>query len=181
VAIGLADGQATGKIVHVKSLEPPDTHYLRAAQGWLELGSLVEANEELERLSPEARLHPDVLEIRWQVYAGAKKWGACVGVGLALMKAAPDRAEGWLHHSFALHALKRTQEAYTHLATVADKFDGIWTVPYNLSCYCSQLGRFEEAQEWFKRAAVLNDMAVQKAGVDDPDLKPLWDSMSTNI
>ena len=38
-----------------------------------------------------------------------------------------------------------------------------------------------EAQEWFKRAAVLNDMGVQKAGIEDPDLKLLWDGMSTPI
>jgi hypothetical protein len=30
----------------------PDLHHLRAASGWLELGSHLEANEGLERISP---------------------------------------------------------------------------------------------------------------------------------
>jgi hypothetical protein len=56
----------------------PDLHHLRAASGWLELGSHLEANEELERISPRLRVHPDVLQIRWQIYAKEKKWETCV-------------------------------------------------------------------------------------------------------
>jgi hypothetical protein len=48
----------------MESLKPPDSHYLAAAQGWLELGNHFEANEELERITPAMRVHPDVLEIR---------------------------------------------------------------------------------------------------------------------
>jgi len=36
----------------------------KAAQGWLELGNLAEASAELERLEPQLRTHPDVLELR---------------------------------------------------------------------------------------------------------------------
>ena len=35
----------------VKPLAPPDTHHLRAALGWLELGNHVEANAELEQIT----------------------------------------------------------------------------------------------------------------------------------
>jgi hypothetical protein len=41
----------------MKSLEHPDSLHLRAAQGWLELGDHLEANEELERISPPLRVH----------------------------------------------------------------------------------------------------------------------------
>jgi tetratricopeptide (TPR) repeat protein len=164
----------------VQPLTPPDYHLL-AAQGWLELGNYVEANEELEKISPEMGTHPDVLEIRWCIFEHAKKWDACVDIGLAIMKADPHRAFGWIHRSFALHELKRTEEAYNNLAPVAEKFPAIWKIPYNLACYCAQLGRFDEAQEWFKKALLIDDKAVQRAGIDDPDLKPLWDSMSTTI
>jgi tetratricopeptide (TPR) repeat protein len=165
----------------VQPLTPPDSHFLLAAQGWIELGNWLEANEELERISPRVRLHPDVLEIRCQIYANAKKWDACAHVASTLVKLAPERPAGWLQRSFALHELQRTQEAFDNLLPVAEKFPGIWTIPYNLACYCSRLGRFEEAQEWFKKAVVIDDKAVQRAGIDDPDLKPLWASMSTPI
>ena len=34
----------------MKPLEPPDSLHLQAAQGWLELGNHIEANEELEKM-----------------------------------------------------------------------------------------------------------------------------------
>ena len=159
-------------------LEPPNSFYFKAAQGWLELGDHLEANEELEKLSPELRAHPDVLAIRWHVYAKEKKWEACVDIASTLTKLAPQHSEGWIHLYFALHALKRTQEAFDNLILVADKFPQVWNIPYNLSCYCAQLGRLVESQTWFKKAMALDNKAVQAAALDDPDLKPLWDSMS---
>src|SRR5690349_10510510 len=56
----------------IPPLEPPDSHHLAAAQGWLELGNHAEANNELERISPTLRAHPDALEVSWQIYAAAK-------------------------------------------------------------------------------------------------------------
>jgi hypothetical protein len=56
----------------MKPLEPPDSHYLQAAQGWLELGNPTEANEELQKITAPNRGHPDVLQLRWQIYAQAK-------------------------------------------------------------------------------------------------------------
>jgi hypothetical protein len=45
------------------SLQAIDLNILRAAEGWLELGNHLEANEELENITPKLRAHPDVLEI----------------------------------------------------------------------------------------------------------------------
>jgi hypothetical protein len=45
-----------------------------ATEGWLELGKWREANEELERITPEMRAHPLVLRLRWEIYAKAGKW-----------------------------------------------------------------------------------------------------------
>jgi tetratricopeptide (TPR) repeat protein len=165
----------------VKPLGIPDLHSLRAAQGWLELGNHLEANAELENIAPKLRSHPDVLEIRWHIFAKENKWEACVDIAAALVKLAPERSESWVHRSFALHALHRTQEAFDNLLPVAEKFPGVWQIPYNLSCYCSVLRRFDVAQHWFKKAIVIDDKNVQRAGIDDPDLKPMWDSMSTTV
>jgi predicted Zn-dependent protease len=165
----------------MQPLTPPDSHRLSAAQGWLELGSHLEANAELEEISPAVRSHPDVLELKWDIYAREQKWEACVKIALAIMRSDPGRPKGWISHSFALHELKRTQEAYTHLATVADKFPDVWTIPYNLACYCSQLGLLDEAQKWLKRALSLDGKRTQQAAIDDRDLKPLWDSMGTQL
>jgi len=55
-------------------LQPPDSIHLEAALGWLELGNYPESNEELEKITASLRSHPDVLEVRWQIYAKFKKW-----------------------------------------------------------------------------------------------------------
>ena len=60
----------------MKSLKISDNLHLQAAQSWLELGNHLEANKELDEITPQLRSHPDVLEIRWHIYAHAKKWAA---------------------------------------------------------------------------------------------------------
>ena len=95
----------------MKPLEPPNTHHLNSALGWLELGNHFEANAELENITPSLRSHPAVLEVRWQIFAKEKKWEACVDIGEAMVKLAFDLPESWINRSFALHELKRTQEA----------------------------------------------------------------------
>ena len=165
----------------IKPLEPPDSIYLNAAEGWLGLGDHIAANEELEKITPQLRVHPDVLAVRWQIYAKEKKWEACVDIATAIVKLAPDKTDGWIHRSFALHELKRTQEAIKNLLPAADQFPDVWTIPYNLACYCSQLQRLEEAQEWLKKAMAIDEQTVKRAAIDDPDLLPLWDSMSGTL
>jgi len=132
----------------------------------------------LEKVTPTLRAHPDVLELRWQIYAKEKKWEACVDIATAVIKLAPENCNGWVHRSFALHELKRTKEAFDLLLPAADQFPRVWTVPYNLACYCAQLGRLDECQEWFKEAMAIDEQTVKRAAIDDPDLKPLWDSLS---
>ena len=154
-----------------------DKRHLEAAEGWLELGLHLEANEELEKITPQLRGHPDVLELRWHIFAKEKKWEACVDIATATIKLAPDRSGGWIHRSFALHEMKRTQEAFDQLLPVADKFPKSWTIPYNLGCYCSVLHQFDEAQKWLKQAFAVGNKTVKLTALDDEDLKPLWDSM----
>ena len=78
----------------VKPLEPPDSLHLEAAEGWLELGNHVEANEELEKITPQLRVHPDVLELRWQIHAAANQWEAALNIAAALVQLAPDDPVG---------------------------------------------------------------------------------------
>ena len=50
-------------------LGPPESFYLQAAEGWLELGNPTEAEEELKQLAPGFRAHPEVLKLRWEICA----------------------------------------------------------------------------------------------------------------
>jgi hypothetical protein len=51
-------------------LETPDTFYLRAAEGWHELGNPFEASRELERITPKQWAHPEVLKVRARICFG---------------------------------------------------------------------------------------------------------------
>lgn len=155
-------------------MELIDKRRIEAAQGWLGLGDWLSANEELESLPPKMRAHPDVLLLRCEIYAKAGKWESVVEVASSLVAGIPKRREAWIHRSYALHVLKRTQEAFDLLLPAVDEFPPHWLIPYNLACYACQLGRIDEAETWFKRAMDLDERGVKRIALDDPDLETLW-------
>lgn len=157
----------------IAPLQPPDSFHLQAAQGWFELGNHLEANEELEKISPQNSAHPAALEVRWEMYAAAKRWSAALDIAAALVALAPESSLGWVHRSFALHELKRTAEARDNLLPVVGKFPDEPVIPYNLACYECHLGRLE--QHWLEKAFKLGDARrMRLAALKDPDLEPLW-------
>ena len=159
----------------MKPLELHDLRYLAAAQGWLELGNHLEADEELENITAEQRAHPAVLEIRWQIYAKAGKWEGALDIASALVQLVPESALGCVHRSFSLHELKRTEEARDNLLRVVDKFSKDATMRYNLACYECQLGRLDQARAWLEKSFEIGDAKKMKlAALDDSDLEPLW-------
>src|ERR1039458_4565684 len=141
----------------MKELEFHDQRHLEAAEGWLGLGNQIEAFEELERISPQLRVHPDVLEIRWQIYAKGKKWEACVNIARAIAKLAPSHPNGWFHLAYSLHELKRTKEARDVLIPIVDEFPKEDFMRYNLACYACQLGNLKEARQWLEKAFAIGD------------------------
>jgi predicted Zn-dependent protease len=161
----------------MKPLQPPDSHYVSAAVGWLGLGRRIEANEELQKIAPENAAHPDVLEALWHIYAATGQWQFCVEIAAAIIKLDGERSFGWLHSSIALHELKRTQEAFDQLRPVAERFPNVWRIPYALARYCAQLDRCIESQLWLRRAMAIDRETVRSTAIIDPDLQPLWASM----
>ncbi len=158
----------------MKPLQPPDSHYLRAAQGWLELGDHREAAAELERISTRCRNRPEVLEVRWAISAATKDWPACIDTAAALVKLAPQSPAGWIHRSFALHELKRTKEAAELLLPAVKLFPDNWLVRYNLACYACQMGEHAQAWDWLQNAFELGDEhQIRLMALEDGDLKPL--------
>jgi predicted Zn-dependent protease len=159
----------------MKDFPETDQHCLRAAEGWLELGCVREAEAELEGIAPSVRHHPAVLELRWQIHARAKQWEACVDVARAITQAAPKEPLGWIHLSYALHELKRTQEAWDNLLAIVDDFPKEPTMRYNLACYACQLGDLPEARRWLKKTLALGrKKETKQMALEDLDLKPLW-------
>jgi hypothetical protein len=158
-------------------LEPPDTHYLLGAVGWLELGNLAEARAELDRVSPGRKMHPDVLEVRWLISAEEKRWEEGLQIARTLLHAEPERASGWLHQAYALRRVPDggIQKAWDALLPAVDKFPNEPTIPYNLSCYACQLGHLDDARLWLKRALDSGGKdRIKNMALRDSDLEPLW-------
>lgn len=155
-------------------LEYPDRHHLNAAAGWLELGDLAEARRELSRLSEAGGTHPEVLTLRWHLLADHGDWANALKIARLHLRAEPKSAEAWIHQSFALHELRRTDEALAELQRVAEQFPEVGTIPYNLACYTCRLGRLDDARQWLRRAIeVQGKKETLAAAADDPDLEAL--------
>ncbi len=157
------------------TLQPPDTHHLSAAEGWLELGNHHEALNELNLVSSAEQGSVEVLGLRWSISAQLKLWEQCVVLADRIIELAPKNVFGWIHRSYALHELKRTSEARDLLQPALKRFPKNETIPYNLACYECQLGNLDEARDWLRRTMKLKNPAELKAqALDDLDLKPLW-------
>lgn len=160
-------------------LEPPDTHYLNAATGWLLLGDVTEARSEFNQIRLALRTHPEVMEFEWRLLARERRWLAAAEVGERLVQSSPEDANAWVHRSYALHELHRTREAFDQLLPAAGRFPKEMIIPYNLACYTCQLGDLAAARRWLDRALALSEGAQQKlirleAALEDTDLQPLW-------
>src|ERR1051325_7167403 len=138
----------------MKDLDPVDVYRVRAAEGWLGLGLRAEAAAELEAIPPECQCHPDVLEARWLLHAHDRQWDAALNAARELVRAAPDRASGWLHQAYALRRAEGggLAPAWDALLPAAKKFPTEPIIRFNLACYACQLGNLDEARGWMKRA-----------------------------
>jgi hypothetical protein len=65
-------------------------------------GKHIEAAAELDLITANSRAHPVVLNVRWRIYANAKKWEASLDIAAALIHLDPDEPLGWVHRSYAL-------------------------------------------------------------------------------
>ena len=158
-----------------KILPPPNSHYLGSAIGWLELGNPAEALNELAQIESEYRDFPEVLEVKWQVFARSESWDKSLPVARAFCEIAPDFPQSWLHQAVSLYRLNRTQDAWNLLLPMAKKFPRSWIIAYDLACYACQLDHLEEGRNWLRKAFCLGDpREIRPLALADPDLKLLW-------
>jgi predicted Zn-dependent protease len=167
----------------IKKLNLEHARHLQAAEGWLELGDLVSASNELEEITSEERAHPAVLSVRFAIYAKAGQWDMAAELADGLTVVLPDEPDNWIKLAYATRrkAGGGIPEAKRILLEARVKFPKEYLFPFNLACYCSQLGELKEAEWWLKRAMAIDKKTVHKLAVNDPDLKPFWDSMGGTI
>jgi tetratricopeptide (TPR) repeat protein len=155
-------------------LNAEDAKHLEAAEGWLELGDHVSANEELDKVTPLLRAHPDVLEMRARVFADGKKWDGVMALAETLTDQLPNRLMGWLLLAQAEHELGDTESAYETLVSVAEQFADRSEVPYALAVFAALIGGYREAEDWLSRAFEVGGAKLKEKALADPAFKEFW-------
>jgi len=164
----------------MKPLEPPDSHHLSAAAGWLGLGNTAEAGIELEKIAPSFQSHPGVLAVRLDLHAAAGNWEAAAEVAGTLTRLEPDEPGAWISLAYATRRKKGggIADARTILIQAGQMFPTEKIIAYNLACYDCQLGDLNGARLWLEKACRLGDpRKVKQMALQDPDLEPLWSDL----
>jgi predicted Zn-dependent protease len=156
---------------------PPDSIHFRASEGWLELGNHLEANEELEQITPEMRAHPAVLCLRYEIYAKGKKWEGAAEIAQALVNMLPEQPQFWINLAYSTR--RKTDggilPAKEVLMEAKAKFQNDYLITYNLACYECQLGNLKGALQKLGEAIDLaGKIDIRLMALDDPDLEPIW-------
>lgn len=161
----------------MKPLEPPDSFFVRAAEGWVELGDFAEAIRELEHIRPEFRSHPDVKDVHWQMGAKESRWDDCREIARGITEQNPESPLGWIHFAYATRRASGggLEAAREILLTAQKRFPAVPLIPYNIACYECQLQNLKEARRWLGKAfSLVADPKPMKAmAMKDPDLEPI--------
>lgn len=147
---------------------------LSYAAGYIELGLLKEAFEEVEAIAIEDRLATPVLEVHLELHFAAKQWDIVAGIGRELTIHSPGNERPWIYRARALKELDRVQEAkLTLLEGFVQCAAPSAVFHYDLARYHCLLGEFEPARDSLNRACRM-DEKLKVASRDDPILAQLW-------
>lgn len=162
------------------SLEPIDQRHLTAAQGYVELGMFLDANEELEKIDPFCRSLPEVLEVRIQVYQSLEKWELMQVVARKLAQYDEPNVQAWTAWAYATRRAEGIEEGMTILKDALGRHPDDASIHYSLACCQCQLGDPEAARIHLKLCFEINP-GLRLHALDDDDLMPIWDSLSVTL
>jgi predicted Zn-dependent protease len=161
----------------VNDLQPPDSHHLAAAQGWLDLLAFEDAARELAFVGPAFREHPDVLQVRWALAANGRRWDEALAIARTITRLVPTKPEGWIYEGTALAELGRHAEGHSVLLQGHERFPQDEILIYDLGCVCCALNRDAEAIEWVHKAIVVAGAEILNRAIEDPDLQRIRDRL----
>ena len=147
-------------------------HVLRAVEGYLELGMVDAAAEELDAVNPHHSPHPEVREVLLSLQMRQEKWAAAVTTGRLLCRECPDEALPFIQTAYCLHELGETGEALRTLRQGPETLQEDAVYHYNAACYLAVLGHMKEAKSSLQTAMAL-DESLREYADTDPDLAAL--------
>jgi tetratricopeptide (TPR) repeat protein len=161
-------------------LESPGQKFFEAACGYAQLGMYLDANEELEKVDPYKRAAPEILALRVAIYRGLEKWELMAAISKRLVEFEPNDVQWTVSFAYAIRRANSIQAAKDILLKAEPKFPKQAVIKYNLACYFCQLGDLQSAKNYLKRAFEI-DPNWRLQGLEDEDLKALWDSIQVTL
>lgn len=153
----------------------PARNRLQYAKGYIGLGLIKEASDELRAIAGDDRMSVEVLRVRVDLYMEAKQWEMVVKLAGQVAEAASADEQVWISWAYALRELQLIKDAEAVLHRAEKDFGHKSAIlHYNLACYSCLLGNVEEANKRLKRAIRL-DKRFEDEWAADPDLKALLD------
>lgn len=149
---------------------------ITAAQGYIELGMPLEANEELEQIDADQRSHTEVLALRVKIYNALKKWELMETVAKRLVRIEPENVQWTVSWAYAIRRADSIEAARTILLDAVERMQDVAVLHYNLACYECKLGNLEEAKSRLKRAFEL-EPRYRITALEDEDLEAVWLSL----
>lgn len=149
------------------------SNHLTRANGYLDLGMIDDAHDELEKIEWDDRLKKEVLSARIQVYIKAKYWDLVGTIAKQLSKRFPEESEWWLYWAYGERRTKSLDQAKGILLEALKRFPDNATILYNLGCYACVDESYDVATALVKRAIEL-DKGFQALAIADKDLALLW-------
>lgn len=151
------------------------SEHITTAEGFLDLGMLEEAWEQLEEIEPLRRSDPEVLVMRLRILERMGRHDMGAEIALGAVRAHPDELGIWLLGSRHVRAAEGAPVALDFLLNCGDRFVGRAAFWFELACLHCQAGDLDRTAECTRRAVDL-DKSYQMRVLDHPDLEPLRSS-----
>jgi predicted Zn-dependent protease len=171
--VSCAEGGERGEDFLIPVVIAAEKH-IAYALGYLQLGLLVAAREELAALTPEARVSAPALATRLEIAMAEETWAEVVALAPDVVRANSAEERPWICWAYALRELQRVEEAQRTLLAGARLIKKPSTlVPYNLACYACLLGELPEARRLLD-AVIAREKHWAEEARHDPDLAALF-------
>lgn len=157
-------------------LEPKNERLLVAAQGYLELGLPLDANDEIESMEADVRHLPEVLAVRVGIYRALEAWPLMQVVAKQLALHEPDEPAWTVAWAYATRRAESLDTARLILVNAVERLPGVALFNFNLACYEAQLGDLDRAKKHLSRAIELRG-DLRRRALEDEDLRPLWETL----
>jgi predicted Zn-dependent protease len=150
--------------------------YIRAAEGYADLGMYDDALAELDELDPDQQDRLETLRMRVEIVLRKRDWRSALRLSLKACQLYPNESSGVIHAAFCLHELGRTQDAKQTLLDGPAKLLDEPVYYYNLGCYDAVLGNLDQAKAYL-RASFRLDESFRDMAKNDPDLERIKDEL----